>query len=61
MKRRRQFAAERQAASLTAKQVVSPLEIAVEAALKGGYCPACGTRYGRAAREHFPKCGGATR
>lgn len=35
------------------------LEVAIESALRGGYCPACGARIGRAVRDHYVTCGGA--
>jgi hypothetical protein len=34
------------------------LENAIESALKGGHCPTCGARFGRAVRTHFETCDG---
>ena len=60
-KRRRQFARNRYLDSLTQSIPAAPvsLEIAIESALKGGYCPACGNRVGRTVRDHYLTCGGA--
>lgn len=63
--RRRQFSQER-ARQRTAEQQKRPLvlqlnsdyNVAVESALKRGYCPLCGAKVGRGVRLHFDKCGG---
>lgn len=34
------------------------LERAIESALRGGHCPTCGARIGRAVRQHFETCDG---
>lgn len=36
------------------------LATAIESALKGGYCPACGAKFGRAVRQHFETCDGGS-
>lgn len=65
MSRRRQFAADRYAETLNPPETVGQgvgraieMHIAIESALKGGYCPRCGARFGRGARAHFEDCGG---
>ena len=64
MTRRRQFAAAKYAESLRPPKNVREgvgraieLETAIESALKGGYCPNCGVRFGRGVRSHFEVCG----
>lgn len=64
MTRRRQFSAERYAEMADQPNTVREamrraiqLETAIESSLKGGYCPNCGVRVGRAVRAHFETCG----
>ncbi len=58
--RRRQIAEAIQKAKVPRRPI--DLSVAIELALKGGYCPACGIRKSRdAVREHFKQCGGAPR
>jgi len=54
--RRRDFAAEAQQRRSQPKKLID-LHVAVESALKGGWCPSCGNRFGRSVRIHFQTCG----
>ena len=62
--RRRDFAAIKHSETLVPPKTVRQgvgrairLETAIESALRGGFCPHCGARFGRVVRSHFETCG----